>query len=46
VQFCIPPSLQANWGMVDIWKDHKSTPSILGNRIAWQKKSETINNKP
>jgi hypothetical protein len=46
VQFCIPPSLQANWGMVDIWKDHKSTPSIFGNRIAWQKKSETINNKP
>jgi hypothetical protein len=44
VQFSIPPSLQANWGMIEVWKDHKSTPSFFGNRIAWQKKSSTIKN--
>jgi hypothetical protein len=42
VQFCIPPSLQASWGIVDIWKDHKLSPSIFGNRLAWQKQSEAI----
>jgi hypothetical protein len=44
VQFFIPPSLQASWGLVDVWTDHLSTPSILGNRLSWQKKSETLNN--
>jgi hypothetical protein len=44
VQFFIPPSLQENWGLIDVWTDHKSTPSFLGNRITWQKKSETITN--
>jgi hypothetical protein len=43
VQFYIPPSLQTSWGIIDVWKDHKSTPSVFGNRLAWQKKSETIN---
>jgi hypothetical protein len=45
VQFFIPPSLQANWGIIEFWKDHKSSPSIFGNRLAWQKKSEAIKNK-
>jgi hypothetical protein len=44
VQFTIPPSLQANWGMTETWKDFKSTPSLFGNRLAWQKKSEEIPN--
>jgi hypothetical protein len=43
VQFFIPPSLQANWGLIDVWKDHKSSASIFGNRLAWQKKSEALN---
>jgi hypothetical protein len=42
VQFLIPPSLQANWEIVGVWKDHKATPSLFGNRVTWQKKSETI----
>jgi hypothetical protein len=44
VQFLIPPSLQANWGLIDMWNDYLSTPSILGNRLTWQKKSEALNN--
>jgi len=43
VQFYIPPSLQANWGIIDVWNDHKLSPSIFGNRLAWQKKSEVLN---
>ncbi len=43
IQFYIPPSLQTSWGMIDVWTDHKSTPSILGNRLTWQKKSQEIN---
>jgi hypothetical protein len=42
VQFFIPPSLQASWGVIDVWKDYKSSPSLLGNRLAWQRKSEEI----
>ena len=42
VQFFIPPSLQATWGMSNEWNDHITSPSILGNRLAWQKKTETI----
>ncbi|HCW07269.1 MAG TPA: DUF2236 domain-containing protein [Cytophagales bacterium] len=42
VQFFIPPSLQANWGLIDVWKDFVSTPSLLGNRVTWQKKSEQL----
>jgi hypothetical protein len=45
VQFYIPPSLQASWGVTSVWKDHVSTPSLLGNRLAWQKKSEEIKNQ-
>lgn len=44
VQFVIPPSLQSNWGLVEVWKDQMSTPSILGNRLTWQKKSDIIKN--
>jgi hypothetical protein len=43
VQFFIPPSLQASWGMTDVWKDHKSLPPVLGNRLTWQKRSESLN---
>ncbi len=42
VQFFIPPSLQVSWGVSDIWNDHKTSPSILGNRLAWQKIKETL----
>lgn len=42
VQFSIPPSLEANWGLINIWTDYAATPSIFGNRLAWQKTSETI----
>jgi hypothetical protein len=42
VQFFIPPSLQTSWGVSDLWDDHKTSPSILGNRLAWQKKRETL----
>jgi hypothetical protein len=42
VQFSIPPSLQANWGLINTWKDYKTSPSILGNRLAWQKEAETL----
>lgn len=44
VQFIIPPSLQSNWGLVETWKDHASTPPLLGNRLSWQKKSDVISN--
>lgn len=44
VQFFIPPSLQANWELTEVWKDHKSSPSVFGNRLAWQKKTETPSN--
>lgn len=44
VQFFIPPSLQASWGITSIWNDYKSSPSLFGNRVAWQKKSEALNN--
>lgn len=42
VQFFIPPSLQANWDLMDVWNDHLSSPSVLGNRISWQKKNEIL----
>jgi len=45
VQFLIPPSLQASWGLIDVWNNHKATPSLFGNRLAWQKKSQVINNQ-
>jgi hypothetical protein len=44
VQFNIPPSLQSNWGLTETWKDHVSSPSLFGNRLSWQKKSDVINN--
>lgn len=40
VQFFIPPSLQADWGLLDSWKDKVSTPSILGNRLSWQQRTK------
>lgn len=43
VQFFIPPSLQADWGLINLWDDFLSTPSLFGNRITWQKKSEQLN---
>jgi hypothetical protein len=46
VQFLIPPSLQESWGISSVWKDHLASPAILGNRLAWQKKSEEINKQP
>jgi hypothetical protein len=46
VQFLIPQSLQANWGLINVWKDYASTPSIFGNRLTWQKQSEELNNQP
>ncbi len=43
VHFSIPPSLQKDWGLTDDWVDYKTvTPSILGNRLSWQKKTETL----
>lgn len=42
VQFFIPPSLQANWGVTRVWTDYKASPAILGNRLAWQKKKEAL----
>lgn len=40
VQFYIPPSLQKDWDLQSEWKNHATlTPNILGNRLAWQKKS-------
>jgi ER-bound oxygenase mpaB/B'/Rubber oxygenase, catalytic domain len=44
VQFFIPPSLQSNWGMTETWKDHIATPAVMGNRLAWQKKSDVLKN--
>lgn len=40
VQFFIPPSLQADWGLLDDWKDKISTPSMLGNRLTWQQRTK------
>jgi hypothetical protein len=45
VQFYIPPSLQASWQLTEEWKDHISSPSFFGNRLAWQKKYASIKNK-
>jgi hypothetical protein len=42
VQFSIPPSLQVSWGLINLWKDYKTSPSLFGNRLAWQKTSEII----
>lgn len=42
VQFSIPPSLQANWGLTNNWANYIASPSFLGNRFAWQKASENI----
>lgn len=42
VQFSIPPSLEANWGLINAWEDYATTPSIFGNRLAWQKAVEMI----
>lgn len=46
VQFSIPPSLQANWGLINTWQDHLTTPSLFGNRLAWQKSLENISSAP
>lgn len=43
VHFFIPPSLQKDWGLMDLWEDQLTTPGILGHRLALQKKGETIN---
>ncbi|MTI20480.1 DUF2236 domain-containing protein [Fulvivirga sp. RKSG066] len=43
VHFTIPPSLQKEWNLIDDWSDYKTiTPNLLGNRLTWQKKTETI----
>jgi hypothetical protein len=42
VQFSIPPSLQANWGLTDLWTNYVTTPALLGNRLALQKAAEKI----
>lgn len=42
VQFFIPPSLQANWGVTSVWSDYKTSPELLGNRLAWQKKKDAL----
>jgi len=43
VHFSIPPSLQKNWGLAEKWTDHMPlTPDLLGNRLTWQKRKETL----
>ncbi|HTH56994.1 MAG TPA: oxygenase MpaB family protein [Cyclobacteriaceae bacterium] len=42
VQFSIPPSLQANWGLTDQWTNYFTSPAVLRNRWAWQKSLEKI----
>ncbi|ELR73442.1 hypothetical protein C900_04294 [Fulvivirga imtechensis AK7] len=43
VHFSIPPSLQKDWGLTEEWNNYKLiTPSILGNRLAWQKKNQKL----
>ncbi|WP_420316166.1 oxygenase MpaB family protein [Ekhidna sp.] len=41
VQFYIPPSLQADWGLVDEWETALATPAIFGTRLAIQRKNKT-----
>ncbi|WP_425390715.1 oxygenase MpaB family protein [Ekhidna sp.] len=40
VQFFIPPSLQADWELVDSWETRLATPGVLGARLALQKRSK------
>ena len=43
VNFYIPPSLQKNWKLNEEWENKAIlTPSIFGNRIAWQKRTDTL----
>lgn len=43
VNFYIPPSLQKDWKLHEEWENKAVlTPSILGNRIAWQKRTDTL----
>ena len=46
VQFFIPPSLEASWGLTNQWRDSLSTPAILGHRISWQTKIENNKTQP
>jgi hypothetical protein len=45
VQFFIPPSLEASWGLSNQWRDTLSSPAFLGHRISWQTKIENIKNQ-
>lgn len=42
VNFYIPPSLQKDWKLKEEWENKITSPSIFGNRIAWQRKSSTL----
>jgi hypothetical protein len=45
VQFYIPPSLQEDWGLVDLWENKVVTPGIFGNRLAFQQKIKPNNHE-
>ncbi|NMM47684.1 oxygenase MpaB family protein [Marinigracilibium pacificum] len=36
IHFFIPPSLRKDWAIEEEWQNRFLTPSILGNRLAWQ----------
>ena len=43
VHFLIPPSLKKDWGLTEEWNDKMPiTPSIFGNRLMWQQKTESL----
>jgi hypothetical protein len=43
VHFFIPPALQKDWKLTEEWTDHKViVPDVLGNRLSWQKKKQTL----
>ncbi|MEL7004894.1 MAG: oxygenase MpaB family protein [Bacteroidota bacterium] len=43
VNFYIPPSLQQDWKLKESWEDKAVLlPPILGNRITWQKRTDTL----